>query len=109
MPRERGVGGPSAQQGTAAKLESTRVEMAAHSVVRGTGRKAKGLNKRREPSGADPLLSRGKAEPEGRAARGNPADILPHDGLVGRPTVLEPESGLKPSGRPRVDRFDRGV
>ena len=61
--RERVVGCPSAQQGTAAKLEGTRIEMAAHGVVRGAGREAKGLNKRRESSGAHPLLSRGKAEP----------------------------------------------
>ena len=62
VPRERVVGCPSAQQWPTAEVEGTRIEMAADGVVRGARREAEGLNERREPSGANPLLSRRKAE-----------------------------------------------
>ena len=104
--RERLVGGPCAQEGTAAELQCARVEVTPDGIICGTRREAKGLDESREASGTHALLCRRKAESERSSLGGKPTDVLADQCLIGGPTVLKTEDSLEARSSPRINSFD---
>ena len=103
------VGSPPPEEGAAAEVEGTRIEVSSHGIIGCARGETKGPDQGGEAGGAYTLISRGEAKSHSRAPGCQPADVLADEGFIGGPAVLKTEDRFGTSSSARVGVLDRGV